>query len=559
MSQAGAGSGAGAGPGSGSGAGAASASAPVAATSPWTPLAYRTFRILWLAQLGSNIGSWMQTVATQWLLIDRNASLIALVQTASLLPVFFLSLPAGVFADTLDRKRLLTGATIFMAVLAAALAVSAAFGATGPALLLSITFLIGCGSALSNPAWQAIQPDLVPRAQIPNAAALGSITVNAARAIGPALAGFLVAWLGAAPVFAINAVSFIGIVVALLTWHPRQRQLTQDPERMFEALRAGLRYLWAAPGVQRIILRSVLFAGPASALWALLPIVSHQRYHLGASGYGLLLGALGVGAMLGVWQLGHLRARVSPNVILAGSAVLFGFATLSSVVFPLAVTVLALVAGGFAWIATLSTLNAGMQLALPAWVRARGLAAYILAFMGAQAIGSFVWGAVATHWGLRDALVASAVLLGLAALSVTVLPIHQLTLHLDRTASVPWPEPVLAFQPAPTDGPVQVDIRYIVKAEHWQDFIAAMDAVSRGRRRTGAQRWRLWRDGANPEEFHEMFSVASWSEHLRQHQDRMTGSDQQLLDAARALAEPDPLVHHMFAARPDAVEPPVAL
>lgn len=164
MSQAGAGSGAGAGPGSGSGAGAASASAPVAATSPWTPLAYRTFRILWLAQLGSNIGSWMQTVATQWLLIDRNASLIALVQTASLLPVFFLSLPAGVFADTLDRKRLLTGATIFMAVLAAALAVSAAFGATGPALLLSITFLIGCGSALSNPAWQAIQPDLVPAA-----------------------------------------------------------------------------------------------------------------------------------------------------------------------------------------------------------------------------------------------------------------------------------------------------------------------------------------------------------------------------------------------------------
>jgi len=524
------------------------ASSSTGSTSPWTPLSYRTFRILWLAQLGSNIGSWMQTVATQWLLIDRNASLVALVQTASLLPVFFLSLPAGVFADTLDRKKLLTGATIFMAVLAAVLAVSAAFGATEPALLLSITFLIGCGTALSSPAWQAIQPDLVPREQIPNAAALGSITVNAARAIGPALAGFLVAWLGAAPVFAINAVSFIGIVIALLAWHPRQRVLTQDPERMGEALRAGLRYLWAAPGVQRIILRSVLFAAPASALWALLPIVSHQRYHLGASGYGLLLGALGVGAMLGVWQLGHLRARVSPNAILAGSAVLFGFATLSAVVFPLAVTVCALVAGGFAWIATLSILNAGMQLALPAWVRARGLASYIFAFMGAQAIGSLVWGVVATHWNLREAMVASAILLGLAALSVIVLPIHAMTLHLDRTASVPWPEPVLALEPSPTDGPVQVDIRYVVHPEHRQAFVAAMDAVSRGRRRTGAQRWRLWCDGAHPDEFHEVFSVASWSEHLRQHQDRMTGTDQQFLDAARALAEPDPLVRHLFPA-----------
>jgi MFS family permease len=505
-----------------------------------------------MAQLGSNIGSWMQTVATQWLLINRNASLIALVQTASLLPVFFLSLPAGVFADTLNRKRLLSGTTIFMAILAAALAVSAAFGATGPALLLSITFLIGCGSALSTPAWQAIQPDLVPRSQIPNAAALGSVTVNAARAIGPALAGFLVAWLGAAPVFAINAVSFVGIVIALLRWHPVERHVTQDPERVVEALRAGLRYLWAAPGVQRIILRSVLFAGPASALWALLPIVSHNRYHLGASGYGLLLGALGVGAMLGVWQLGRLRARVSANVILAVSALLFGFAALSCVVFPLAVTIVALVAGGFAWITTLSTLNAGMQLVLPVWVRARGLAAYIFAFMGAQAIGSFVWGIVASHWGLRDALLASAVLLGLAALSVTVLPLHQLTLHLDRTTSTAWPEPVIVLEPSPTDGPVQVDILYVVAPENQQSFITAMAAVGGSRRRTGAQRWRLWREGESPDQFHEVFTVASWSEHLRQHQDRMTGWDQGLLNTARALASSEPVVRHLFAATADA-------
>ena len=316
---------------------------------------------------------------------------------------------------------------------------------------------------------------------------------------------------------------------------------------MVEALRAGLRYLWAAPGVQRIILRSVLFAGPASALWALLPDREPPALSPGRVGLRPAPRAHWVWARCSVCGNSGTCGRASrPTSFWPARRCFSALRRSLRWSFPLRSPCVALVAGGFAWIATLSTLNAGMQLALPAWVRARGLAAYILAFMGAQAIGSFVWGVVATHWGLRDALVASAVLLGLAALSVTVLPIHQLTLHLDRTASVPWPEPVLAFQPAPTDGPVQVDIRYIVKAEHWQAFVAAMDAVSRGRRRTGAQRWRLWRDGANPEEFHEMFTVASWSEHLRQHQDRMTGSDQQLLDAARALAEPDPLVHHMF-------------
>jgi MFS family permease len=257
----------------------------VTKVSPWTPLRYRTFRILWLAQLGSNIGSWMQTVATQWLLVGHHASLVALVQTASLLPVFFLSLPAGVFADTLDRRKFLSGATLLMAIFAGVLAVSTALGDSGPALLLAMTFLIGCGTALTGPAWQAIQPDLVPRSQTPNAAGLGSITVNAARAVGPALAGFLVAWVGAAPVFAINAVSFVGILVALFVWHPPARTSPREPERLGEALNSGIRYLRSAPGVRRVINRSVLFAGPASALWALLPIVSHQRYGLGASGY----------------------------------------------------------------------------------------------------------------------------------------------------------------------------------------------------------------------------------------------------------------------------------
>jgi MFS family permease len=530
---------------------------PTPRPSPWTPLRYRTFRALWLAQLGSNLGSWMQTVAAQWLLVGHHASLVALVQTASLLPVFFLSLPAGVFADTLDRRRLIYATTLAMALFAAVLAVVTAVGTTGPALLLGITFLIGCGTALSGPAWQAIQPDLVPREQIPNAAALGSVTVNAARAVGPALAGFLVAWVGPAPVFAINAISFVFIIVVVISWHPSLRPTQQDPERMGEALAAGTRYVRSAPGIRRIILRSVLFAAPASALWAILPIVSHQRYHLGASGYGLLLGALGVGALIGVWFLGRFRTRWSPNVILAASAATFGLATLSAAIMPLAITICFLVAGGAAWIGTLSTLNAAMQLGLPAWARARGLAAYILAFMGSQAVASFAWGLLADHTTVSTALVVSAAALALTALSVRALPMHDKTLQLDRTVSTAWPTPFLLLEPTPTDGPVQVDITYTVDAEQVPPFLAAMTAVERSRRRTGAQRWRLYRDGADPSKFRETFTVASWGEHLRQHGDRLTGTDRDILAAARQLATTEPVVEHLFPARTPAQHPPI--
>jgi len=516
--------------------------------SPWAPLRLRTFRILWLAQLGSNVGSWMQTVATQWLLVDRHATLVALVQTASLLPVVFLSLPAGVFADTLDRRKLLVWSTAAMTLFAAVLAGSTAVGYHGPALLLVITFLLGCGSALTAPAWQAIQPDLVPRSEIANAAALGSITVNGARAVGPALAGFLVAWVGAAPVFALNAISFVGILAALLTWQQPRRPGSLDSERMVEALRTGIRYLRAAPGVRRVIERSVLFALPASALWALLPIVSHDHYHLSASGYGLMLGALGAGAIVGVWRLGWLRSRVSPNLVLAGSALAFAFATVSAAVLPLAPTIAALVAGGAAWVATLSTLNAAMQISLPGWVRARGLAAYILAFMGAQAVGAFAWGLLATHLGLDATLVVSAVSLGVVALSVLVLPVHQRTLELDRATSIPWAMPSVVLDPSPTDGPVEVNVTYEVDPELVDEFLGTMAEVEKSRRRTGGQRWRIQRDAEERTRFRESFIVPSWGEHLRQHRDRITGTDADILASARALARRVPEVRHFFPA-----------
>jgi predicted MFS family arabinose efflux permease/quinol monooxygenase YgiN len=508
--------------------------------------------MLWLAQLGSNIGTWMQTVAAQWLLVPdpHAARLVPLVQTASLLPVFFLALPAGVLADIVDRRRLLYVTSVAVAVCVGVLALLTWGGWANPPVLLLFTLLIGGGAALTAPAWQAIQPDLVPREQIPSAAALGSVTVNGARAVGPALAGFLVAWAGAAPVFALNALSFLGIAAATYAWrepHPARRH---DAEGVTEALAAGLRYLRSAPGVRRIILRSVLFAAPASALWALLPVAARQRYHLGASGYGLLLAALGIGAVAGVAVLAGLRARVAPNMILALSALTFGVATAALAFLPVAVTAVILVVAGTAWIGTLSSLNAAMQVALPAWVRARGMAAYILAFMGAQAIGSTVWGLVADDIGVPATLGISAALLLAVAATVYLFPLHARTMRLDRTIVTDWPVPALSFDPAPGDGPVVVSIGYQVPPENTAAFLAAFPALERSRRRTGARRWRLYRDGTTADRYVETFVVGSWAEHLRQHDDRWTADDRDARSAVLDLTTGEPEVHHLFPADP---------
>jgi MFS family permease len=521
-------------------------------TSPWAPLRHSTYRMLFIAQLGSNVGTWMQTVAAQWLLVGRpdSAAFVSLVQTASLLPVFFLSLPAGVFADTMDRRKLLWVTSTAVAVCVGVLAVFTATGAMSPWLLLAFTFLIGCGSALTGPAWQAIQPELVPREEIPAAAALGSITVNGARAVGPAIAGFLVALLGPAPVFALNALSFLGIAFATFAWHRPKPQAASDPEPLSEAIFSGLRYLRSALGVRRIIARSVLFAAPASALWALLPVAASSRLGLGAGGYGVLLGALGIGAVAGAVVLPRLRARFSANAVLAISALTFGLGTLAVGFFPLVVTAILLIVAGLAWIMTLSTLNATLQLAVPAWVRARGMAAYILAFMGAQAVAAFVWGLLANAIGLRTTLAIAAGLLVLAAASVRILPLHGRTGTFDLSIAPAMPEPALVFEPDPHDGPVLVSAVYRVAEGDIDEFLDAMRPLELTRRRTGAQQWRLYRDGADAARFVEQFRVASWGEHLRQHSDRLTASEQANLDRVLALAETEThTVEHLFATR----------
>ena len=551
-------------PASGGAAGAGAGGPSVVKVSAWAPLGIKIFRVLWLAQLGSNIGSWMQTVGAQWFLVETaaGATVIALVQTASLAPSMLLSLPAGVLADALDRRKLLIWGTLASAFLAVVLTVVSLAGVLTPVSLLAFTFVLGAAGALTAPAWQAIQPELVPREQISAAAGLGGVTVNAARAIGPALAGFLVAGLGTTVVFGVNAVSFVAAALALIWWKRAPQEGLDDRERLGEALMAGLRYVWSAGLIRRILLRSALFAFPASALWAVLPLVASASLHLDSAGYGVLLGAVGLGALIGVFVLPMARARFSDNLILGASAVLYGLGAAASALLPFALTLLLLLFAGIAWIGTLTVLNANLQLTLPQWVRARGAAVYIFVFMGTQAIGSIVWGVVAEAIGIVTALAISGVLLLLVAASVRLWPLRPGTGSIDRTTTLAWSEPNLVFDPRPEDGPVAVMVTYRVADGDIAGFVAAMHQVGASRKRTGASRWRIYESGEDANVLLESFVVPSWSEFRRQQTQRLTGRDREVLAKVLELSEGQPREEHFFPptvhpgiARPDAAAP----
>lgn len=523
---------------------------PIPVTSTWAPLSSPIYRALWIAQLVSNLGTWMQTVGAQWMLVGdpRAAILVPLVQTATTLPVMLLALPSGVLADLLDRRRLLIATQAAMAAGVATLACLTGAGLATPAVLLTLLFLIGCGQALTAPAWQAIQPELVPREQIPAAAALGSISINSARAIGPAIAGALVSLSGPTLVFALNAVSFAGIVIVLVAWRQPTTEHLLPAERPLAALSAGGRFIRSAPIVRRILLRAVLFIAPGSALWGLLAVIAKDQLHQSSSGYGLLLGALGAGAVLGALALSKVRALLNQNGLLVAAAVGFAAATaMLALVHDVAVVAVALIIGGASWLLALSTLNAAMQLSLPAWVRARGLSVYQLVFMGGQAIGSLVWGLLAGATSSVTALLVSAALLLFCALSSLWWPLHARTGSLDVTPSAHWPEPDLVFEPEPPDGPVLVLTDYQVDPQDEPEFLAAMARLGRSRQRTGAAQWQLFRSVERDSTFVETFIVHSWGEHLHQHRTRLTGEDLLVEQAVDRLVQGGAVSHHLIA------------
>ena len=528
--------------------------ADAAPLSAWAPLRIRIYRMLWIAQFASNVGTWMQTVAAQWLMGDLSSDplLVALIQTAMTLPIFLVGFPAGALGDIFDRRRLLLGSQTFMVLSAGLLAALTAGGQTTPAVLLTLTFALGLGQALTAPSWQAIQPQLVGRELIPQAAALGATSMNLARAIGPAIGGALVAVAGPQYVFLINGISFLGVLIVIGRWRREPRHKVLGPEHVGSALRAGIRFVRSSPRTRTVLIRAFTFVVFATALWALLPVVARAHLGLSSGGYGLLLGAVGLGAVTGAWTLPRARARWSLNRVVIAASLAFGAAMVVLAWVDVAeIVALALVVTGYCWIAVISSLNASTQLVLPDWVRSRGLGVYLLVLQGGQALGAIIWGVVAQTLGTDVAL--SIVAGGLAA-GVPVARRWPLrTSAIDVSPSQHWPEPELAWEPDPLHGPVLVSVDYEVPRENADAFRDAMQWVGRSRRRTGAERWGLFQDGADPEHFVEVYVVPTWDEHLRQHHQRFTRSDQSYEERANSLTREGsvPKVRHLFFAGPD--------
>jgi MFS family permease len=524
--------------------------APDARASTWNPLRRRAFRALFIAQFVSNSGTWTQLVGAQWLMGDLGGGplQIALVQTATTLPVCLLALPAGALGDIVDRRRILLASQSLMLAGAAGLAVLTAAGVVTPVLLLTLIAVMGIGQAMAIPSFAAIQPELVSLEEIPQVALLQGANVNVARAVGPAIGGVLIAAVGPQATFALNAVSFLGVLLVLFGWRRPADHRPLGAEAFRGALRAGARYVASAPQFATILGRSLLFVTFGSALWALLPAVARGPLDLGAAGYGVLLASVGVGAVSGAFIVPGVRERLGGNGLVGAGTILYGAAMLAlGLVHSSVVAVVALVAAGLAWIAVQSTLNANAQILLPDWTRARALAYSQLVFQGGQALGAVAWGVVAQTVSVEAGLVipAAGLLVG-TAVGVRALPLAAA--DLDVRATRHWPEPSLVIDPGRDAGPVLVTVEYRVDPADAAAFARAMRPVGRARRRTGASLWGLFRDVEDPSVLLETFTVATWHEHLRQHLERGTVMDREVEARAYGFLLPgtEPRVRHLL-------------
>ena len=520
------------------------------ASSPWSPLRLALFRALWLAAVASNVGTWMHNVGGEWLMttLAPTPIMVALMQTAENAPTFLLALPAGALADIVDRRRLLLVSQSWMLVAAVALGFLTLFGLTTPWVLLALTFMLGLGAALNAPAWQAIVPELVPRADLPHAVSLNSVAFNIARAVGPALGGFLVAAIGTWAVFFLNSLSFIGVILVLYRWRREPVESISPTERVVGAMRAGLRYMRHAPELRAVLVRTITFVSCASALWAMLPLVARQELGLGALGYGVLLGGLGTGAIIGALILPRARHKLSTNLLVALGTVLFAAATVTLAYVHLFVLLcVAMIFGGVAWMTTMSSFNIGVQTVVPEWVRARTLAIYLLSFFGTMAGGSAIWGVVAERAGIPLTLLAAAIglVVGLGAMFFYPLRVNE---ELDLSPSLHWSEPNVVSEVEMEWGPVLVTVEYRIDPARADEFAAAMKNLERVLRRDGALRWGLFADPAEPGRYLETFLVESWAEHLRQHA-RVTNEDRAIQERVRSfhLGDAPPVVTHLIA------------
>ncbi|MGO9084650.1 MAG: MFS transporter [Terriglobales bacterium] len=516
-------------------------------SSLWRPLRMSTFRNLLIADVISDIGTFMQNVGAAWLMVSLGAGpiYVALTQTAGSLPYFLFALPAGSAGDIFDRRRLILATESWMMGVALLLAVLTIAGVMSPWLLLALTFGLSAGDAFETPTWRAILPELVHKDNLAAASALNGIEFNLARAVGPALAGAIIAAAGVATAFVINVASFFGVILVVARWKRPVHKRTTPAETLTGATVAALRYVRHSPAILKVLVRTGAVLFLSSALFALLPSVARS---LGESaiGYGLLLGCFGAGAIAGGLIMQAARARWSTEVIVSTGAVILGLVILAtSGLHRLSTLAPVMLIGGAAWVIFISLINALVQNLAPDWVRARVLAIFILVYQGSFALGSAVWGALAQRAGIRVALVSAGV--GTIGSVVFVLFARLPASPADLSPWNHWRMPVLVKELGSDvdQGPILVTVEYVVIRGQETEFVEAIHEYGRTRRRDGAYRWGIYRDTEAADRYVEIFLVNSWAEHLRQHE-RQTQSDRELEQRLNSHVAGAPKVRHLL-------------
>lgn len=518
--------------------------------STWSPLRTPTFRLLWSVTLVANICMWMNDVAAAWMMTSLTTSpvLVALVQTASTLPVFLLGLPSGALADILDRRRYFIFTQFWVAVVAVLLCAALALDAMNAPLLLALTFANGIGMAMRWPVFSALIPEVISKPMLPSAMALNAVAMNASRIVGPLVAGALIASAGTLWVFVLNAVLSIAAGLLLLTWQRTHVTHPLGRERLPSAMRVGLQFVKESPRMRAVIARTVAFFFMSTAIMALLPLTAKRfdgiGFISGAGVFTLLLASMGAGAIIGAMFLPRIRQMFTGEPLVLTGTLLQAASTVGVALAPnLPLAVVCMMTAGLSLISTANTLGVKAQMALPNWVRARGMSAYQMSIMGGTAIGAALWGKVAALSSVPVSLIAAAVT------GVVCMLIVQ-RVFTDRQVLEDL-SPSKAFQPPrhsqPEEGRVVVHIEYLINPAKARRFRTLMQESRRSRMRQGALSWRLLHSMERPERYIEEIVDESWVEHLRRF-DRITASDVALRERKLAfhVADTPPRVTRFF-------------
>jgi predicted MFS family arabinose efflux permease len=515
------------------------------------PLRHATFRRIWLASLLSNLGLLIQAVGAAWAMTQMTSSAdkVALVQTALMLPVMLISMPAGAIADMYDRRIVALVSLLISLVGATSLTVLAWLGRVTPEILLAFCFVVGSGMALFGPAWQSSVSEQVPAETLPSAIALNGISYNIARSFGPAIGGIVVAAAGAVAAFAANAALYIPLLIVLFLWRRASAPSRLPRERLNRAIISGVRYIANSPPIKIVLARTLVTGLIGGSISALMPLVARDLLHGGAQTYGIMLGAFGMGAVIGALNITEVRKRLSGEAAIRACALSMGGAIAAVALSREPVlTAAALVVAGAVWMLAVALFNIGVQLSAPRWVAGRSLAAFQASIAGGIAIGSWGWGRLTDASGVETALLVSAALM-LAS------PLLGWWLRMPRVGGRNEPAELLAdpevqLSLTARSGPLVVEIEYRVAQDNARAFHNVMQEVQLSRQRNGAYGWSIARDIADPELWTERYHCPTWLDYLRQ-RNRSTQSERELHQRAIDFhLGPDPVRVRRMLERP---------